>query len=166
MCHFALGKFFAVYVGDEPVVEVDGRFVTAEQAHQGNLPGGGTPDVFAADHVRYPLVDVVDADGELVRPLAVAVADGEVPALLLGILAKVSQPQVVPFDYFICNDDAQVMRRQSIAIHLSSLVSRLSSKKTLPAVDDFARLAPGVFFLELLAAAVARVDEVPRLERL
>jgi hypothetical protein len=90
VCHFALGKLFACGVYNQGMVEVDGRFVSAEKAHQGDLPGGRTPDVFAADYVRDFLVDIVDAYGELIRPLAVAVPDGEVSALFLGILAEVS----------------------------------------------------------------------------
>ena len=41
--------------------------------------------------MRDALVNVVNADGELIGPLVVAVADGEIPALEFRVLVKVSE---------------------------------------------------------------------------
>ena len=85
------------------------------------MAGRRIADVLATDNMRDALVDVVDADGELVGPLAFAVADGEVSALEFRVFGKVAQPQIMPYDYFIWNDESEIMRR--VGVPLSSLVS-------------------------------------------
>jgi hypothetical protein len=80
----------------------------------------------------------------------------------------------MPYDYFIWNDESEIMRRVGVPSRLSSpqygitfttgqspecRISRLSSSQTLPLIHDLSRLALGVFGFKLLAAAVTRVHE-------
>ena len=81
--------------------------------------------------------------------MAFAVADREVSALEFRVFVEVSEPQVVPMNYFIWNDEAQVVR--------CVLVSTLSSIIALPLINDFPGFALGVLVLELLTAAVQKL---------
>jgi len=173
----ALRELFVVLVYDQGMVQVKRALGAAKRFHQGDLPCRGIADVFAADNMRDMLVDVVDADGKLVRPLVVAVADREIPALELRILVKVAEAYVVPVDSPVRNDEPQVVRwfgrfsdltpvgactelsRSKPVEPLSSLVSRLSSQKTFPLIDDFPGFTPWIFFLELFSAAKTGVNE-------
>ena len=101
MGEFSLGEFLVVLIDDERVVQVNRAFDASERIHQCNLAGGGVADVLAAHDMRDVFVDVVNADGELVCPLAFAVADGKVSALEFRVLVKVAKPQIMPMNYFV-----------------------------------------------------------------
>ena len=111
MGELAFGKLLVVVVHDEWVVQVDSAFFAAKCFHERYLAGCGVADIFSADDMCDLLVDVVDANGKLVGPLVVAVAEREVAALEFWVLVKVPEAQVVPVDNFIGDDKAQVVRR-------------------------------------------------------
>lgn len=135
-------------VGVNMEVRVDLAGV-GNQLGKRDLAGGGIADVFAAHDVGDSFGKVVYADGELVGPESVAVADREVAALLLWIFGEIAEALVVPADYFVWNFDAQ-------AVGLAT-GEYLSAAFAL--VNDFAGFAHGVFGLQLLAAAGAGVHE-------
>ena len=95
------------------------------------------------------LGDVIDADGKLVSPETVAVADREIPTLGFGAFAEVAEALVVPVDYFVWNCDAKAM----------GLAAGMRLRATLALVNDFAGFAARVFGDELLSAAGAGIDE-------
>ena len=157
----AFGKFFSAGIHNQGVVQIQlarvrrnakTRFVLAgigNQLGKCNLAGGGIADVFAADDVGDSFGKVIDADGELISPESVAVADREIATLKLGIFAKVAEAFVVPVDYFVWNDDPKTVRFAT-GQHLSA---------AFPLINHLAGFADGVFGLQLFAAAGARVDE-------
>ena len=158
MGELAFGKLLVVVVHDERVMQVDSAFFAAKCFHERYLAGCGVADIFSADDMCDLLVDVVDANGKLVGPLVVAVADREVAALEFWVLVKVPEAQVVPVDNFIGDDKAQVVRRRIYNFsRLSSLVSRLI--KALALINNLTGFALRVLGEELLAAAIARINE-------
>ena len=58
----------------------------AHETSEANLPAGGREQIVAADHVRDALHEVVDGGDELIGPVAGAVADEQVAALLGRLL--------------------------------------------------------------------------------
>ena len=115
MGELAFGKLLVVVVHDERVMQVDSAFFAAKCFHERYLAGCGVADIFSADDMCDLLVDVVDANGKLVGPLVVAVADREVAALEFWVLVKVPEAQVVPVDNFIGDDKTQVVRPHLVA---------------------------------------------------
>ena len=76
-----------------------GGSVAAQQPRELNLPAGGREQIVAADHVRDALHEVVDGGDELVGPVAGAVADEQVAALLGRLLlhaVRVEDPRIAP----------------------------------------------------------------------
>ena len=69
------------------------------------MAGGRIADIFAANNMRDSVGKVIDADGELVGPETVAVANWEISALIFWIFVKVAEAFVVPVDYFVWNND-------------------------------------------------------------
>ena len=69
------------------------------------MAGGRIADIFTANNMRDSLGKVIDADGELVGPETVAVANWEISALIFRIFAKVTEALVVPINYFVWNND-------------------------------------------------------------
>ena len=152
---FPFGKFFPGRVYDEGVVQVEGapvggqdfRCIIGVRDHFGEeyLAGSRGQDVLATHDVGDFLGDVVDADGELVSPETVAVADREVPALEFGALAEIAEAFVVPVDYFVRNYDAKAM----------GFAAGTRLRATLALVNDFAGFAARVFGDELLEDLLA-----------
>src|SRR5581483_7652629 len=64
------------------------------QPRELNLSPRGVEQILAAHDVRDPLLHVVDRGGELIRPVPLAIADDEVPALQMGALLLRSEPQI------------------------------------------------------------------------
>ena len=149
MGELAFGKLLVVVVHDERVVQVDSAFFAAKCFHERYLTGCGVADIFSADDMCDLLVDVVDANGKLVGPLVVAVADREVAALEFWVLVKVPEAQVVPVDNFIGDDKAQVVRKGDAALFVQAF----------SLINDFTGFALRVLGEELLAAAIARINE-------
>ena len=157
----ALGKLFAAGIHNEGVVQVNGapvgwnleRWVAlagvGNQLGERDLAGGGIADVFAADNVGDSFGEVVDADGKLVSPEAVSVADREIATLLFRVFGEIAEKFVVPVNYFVCNCDAEAV----------GLATGESLRAAFALVNDFAGFAHGVFGLQLLAAAGAGVYE-------
>ena len=155
------GQFFPGAIDNQGVVQIDGARVRrnadiwvtlasiGDQLRKGDLAGGGVANVFAAHNVRDSFGKVVDADRELIGPESVAVADGKLAALQLGIFAEVSKTLVVPVNYFVWNDDAQIVRFAAGKV----------LRAALALVNDFAGFADRVFGLQLLAAAGAGIYE-------
>ena len=110
---FTLGKLLAAAIDAKGVVQIQGARIGGNlergvactgfcnHLRKGNLAGGGTEDVLAADNVRDLLREVIDADGELVGPETVAVTDREVATLLLRVFVEVSETLVMPVYYFV-----------------------------------------------------------------
>ena len=156
---FPFGKLFTGRLYDEGVVQVEGAPVGGQGFrrsagigdHFGEeyLAGSRGQDVLATHDVGDSLGDVVDADGELVSPETVAVADREVPALEFGALAEIAEAFVVPVDYFVRNYDAKAM----------GFAAGTRLRAALALVNDFAGFAARVFGDELLSAAGAGIDE-------
>ena len=70
------------------------RLAPAEQPRELQLTAGGREEIVAANDVRHALDVVVDRHGELIRPVAVAIADQEIAALLGRALFLRSVPEV------------------------------------------------------------------------
>ena len=68
---------------------------------EGYLAGRGIQDVLAPNNVRDTLGEVVDADGELIGPVTVAVTDRKIATLFFRVFVKGSEALVTPFDYFV-----------------------------------------------------------------
>ena len=161
MGELAFGKLLVVVVHDERVVQVDSAFFAAKCFHERYLAGCGVADIFSADDMCDLLFDVVDANGKLVGPLVVAVADREVAALEFWVLVKVPEAQVVPVDNFIGDDKAQVVRsRIAIQDFTGSFAFAQDDKIfAFALINDFTGFALRVLGEELLAAAIARINE-------
>ena len=128
---------------------------------KGDLAGGRIAYVFAADNVGDSFCKVVDADGELVGPKAVAVADREVTALFFRIFGEIAETFVMPLDYFVWNHDAQAVWLKDVIPGLTGNLLSLCEKSfsALALINNFAGFTYGVFGLQLLAAASAGVHE-------
>jgi len=70
------------------------RLAAAEQPCELQLAPGGREQVVAANDVRHALDVVVDRHGELIRPVAVAIADQEIAALLGRALFLRAVPKI------------------------------------------------------------------------
>ena len=168
MGELAFGKLLVVVVYDERVVQVDSAFFAAKCFHERYLAGCGVADVFSADDMCDLLVDVVDANGKLVGPLVVAVADREVAALEFRVLVKVPEAQVVPVDNFIGDDKAQVVRSGIVkqdftgsftSFRMTRCLAQDDEMFAFSLINDFTGFALRVLGEELLAAAIARINE-------
>ena len=161
MGELAFGKLLVVVVHDERVVQVDSAFFAAKCFHERYLAGCGVADVFSADDMCDLLVDVVDANGKLVGPLVVAVADREVAALEFWVLVKVPEAQVVPVDNFIGDDKAQVVRSGIVKQDFTGSFAFAQDDKmfAFSLINYFTGFALRIFGEELLAAAIARINE-------
>ena len=113
------------------------------------MAGGRIADIFTANNMRDSLGKVIDADGELVGPETVAVANWEISALIFRIFAKVTEALVVPINYFVWNNDTSAMR----------FAAGHCMRTAFALVNDFAGFAYGIFGLQLLAAAGAGVHK-------
>src|SRR5688572_11724479 len=71
------------------------RFLAAEKPRELNLAAGGRQEVVAANHQRHALDSVVHGDRELIGPVAIAVADEQIAALLGGPLLQRSMTEIV-----------------------------------------------------------------------
>ena len=166
----AFGELFAAGVYDKGVVQVQGAPIGGNLKHgvactdlgydlrKGNLACRRIPDVLAPDNVRDALDEVVYADGELVGPVTVSVADGKVAALPFGIFAKITEALVVPVGYFIWNANPQTVWNVILDCSTSLHFAR-NDVKTFSLVNDFSGFADGVFGEELLTAAGTGVDK-------
>ena len=161
MGELAFGKLLVVVVHDERVVQVDSAFFAAKCFHERYLAGCGVADIFSADDMCDLLVDVVDANGKLVGPLVVAVADREVAALEFWVLVKVPEAQVVPVDNFIGDDKAQVVRSGIVKQDFTGSFAFAQDDKmfAFSLINYFTGFALRIFGEELLAAAIARINE-------
>ena len=161
MGELAFGKLLVVVVHDERVVQVDSAFFAAKCFHERYLAGCGVADIFSADDMCDLLVDVVDANGKLVGPLVVAVADREVAALEFWVLVKVPEAQVVPVDNFIGDDKAQVVRSGIVKQDFTGSFAFAQDDEmfAFSLINDFTGFALRVLGEELLAAAIARINE-------
>ena len=118
---FALGELFAVGVYDKGVVQVQGAPVGRNlergvactgfgyDFRKGNLACRRIPDVLAPDNVCDALDEVINADGELIGPEAVTVADRKVTALFFRIFTKITEALVVPVNYFVWDNNAKAV---------------------------------------------------------
>ena len=157
----AFGKLLVVVVHDARVVQVGCACFAAKSFHERNLADCGVADVFATDDMCDLLIDVVDANGELVGPLVVAVADREVAALEFRVLVKVPEAQVVPVDNFIGDDKAQVVRSGIVKQDFTGSFAFAQDDEmfAFSLINDFSGFALRVLGEELLAAAIARINE-------
>src|SRR6188474_1174480 len=62
------------------------HFLAAEQLREPNLPSSGRQQILAANHVGDALDVIVDGHRVLIRPVAHAIADQQIAALLAWIL--------------------------------------------------------------------------------
>ena len=60
------------------------RFMTSEQAGELDLASGRFQQIVAPDHEGDTLPPVVDDRGELIRPVALPIADQQIAALFEG----------------------------------------------------------------------------------
>ena len=94
-----LAQLLSWRLHDERVMKERRRVLASEQSSEGNLPPGRWQEILAADDEVDLLSEVIDNDAELIRPVAVAIADQHVAALLLWILQLRSEAFVdEPFD--------------------------------------------------------------------
>ena len=68
--------------------------LAAEQAREPDLPAGRGKQILTANHEIDLLVEIVDADGELISPVAPSIADQHVAALLRRIVLLRSEPPI------------------------------------------------------------------------
>src|SRR5690606_29036415 len=122
-----------------------GRRLGAEQARQMHLAAGRVEQVFAANHVRDALREVVDRHGELIGPEPMAVADEDVAALPRGRLHLGTEPAVA--EVFVAGLDADA--NAETRTNGQSLVAARSR------IHTCARSGRG----EVLARTVATIDE-------
>jgi hydroxymethylglutaryl-CoA lyase len=87
-------ELLAVLVAHERMMQEARRLRAAEESGDPDLPSGGGEQILTADHDIDALVDIIDAHGELIREVAVAIAGEHVAALLLGLLVARPEPQV------------------------------------------------------------------------
>ena len=90
-----LAQLAAVRVPEEGMMEDGGRRRAPEQAGEPELAAGGGEEILAADHEVDPLFPIVDGDGELIGPLAMAVAHEEIAALCHRVLGLWAEPQII-----------------------------------------------------------------------
>ena len=90
-----LAELAAVRLQDERVMQVRWRTIAAEQSAEMNLPAGGRQQVLAPDDDVDALLHVVHHDGELVGPLAEAVAHEKVTTLRGRLLRLRPKAQVI-----------------------------------------------------------------------
>ena len=76
------------------MVQEPRRLRAADESRQAELASGGVEDVLAADDEVDALFVVVHDDGELIRPVAVTVADEHVAALRVGVLRLRTEAKV------------------------------------------------------------------------
>jgi hypothetical protein len=67
----------------------------AEHLPQTKLTPRGRGEIFTANDVGNPLRHVVDGDRELVRPVAVAIAQQQIAALTVGFMLDHSEEKIV-----------------------------------------------------------------------
>ena len=75
-------EFLRCRLHDERVVQELWRLGAADKTRELQLPAGGREQIVATDHERDALHQVVHRRGELVGPLAVAIAHEQIAALL------------------------------------------------------------------------------------
>src|ERR1051326_5731739 len=74
----------------------ESRWILAsEQPRDLDLAAGRREEVVAANDERHSLHEIVDGRGELIRPVAFAVADDDVAALRRRLLLLRTVPQIV-----------------------------------------------------------------------
>ena len=71
------------------------RTLAAEQTAELDLAAGGIEQILTAYDEVHVLQPVVDDDGKLIRPVAVAIADEEIAALFRGALLLAPKPTIV-----------------------------------------------------------------------
>lgn len=76
-------------------MEKRGRPVASQKTAELDLSTCRIEQIFAADHVRDTLQPVVYDDRKLIRPVAVAIAEQEIAALLRGTLLLRAEPAIV-----------------------------------------------------------------------
>jgi len=79
---------------DQRMVQERRRLLATEQSRNSDLAAGRREQVDSSDHVIDVLPPVIDRDGELIRPVAVPIAQEHVAALLLRILLLETEPFV------------------------------------------------------------------------
>src|SRR5262245_31689380 len=70
------------------------RLATAEQPRELQLTDGGREEIVAANDVRHTLDVVIDCHGELIRPVAFAIANQQITALFGRALFLWAVPEV------------------------------------------------------------------------
>jgi hypothetical protein len=71
------------------------RLLTPKESRDPDLSAGGREKVDTANDVIHTLLPVINRNGELIRPVAVTIAQQHVAALLFRILALASKPPIV-----------------------------------------------------------------------
>lgn len=89
-----------------------GRISPAEQPPDLELPPGRIEQVFASDDEIDPLLPIVDDHGELIRPVAIAVAGEDIPTLRRRLLLLRPEPEIVKPFHRIVDPDAKTEARR------------------------------------------------------
>ena len=89
-----LAQFRPRLVAHQRMMEIPGRFRSAEHPSEANLPSRRRQKILATDNEVDAVPDVVDGNGELVAPLPKPVAQQQVAALALGTLGLRTQEAV------------------------------------------------------------------------
>src|SRR5262245_685354 len=90
-----LAQFLRGRLHEQRVMKKRGLLGSPEQPREENLPPCGVEQIFTANYEIHVLEPVVDGDGELIRPIPVAISNQHVAALRARLLRLRAQPQIV-----------------------------------------------------------------------